>query len=258
MADSMTGARLLLSLARQTRRRLAPVRFERELRLSAAFARAATFLDVGCSTGGFLHQLSTRFPDKYRGIGVDVAGKALDYAESRGVAVKRGSLLELDFAGQRFDAITFWAVLEHLAEPVPFVSKAAALLRSGGYLFILVPNMRSLAVRVLGRRYRYILPEHLNYFTAQTLTRLTTAQKELEVVALQSMHFNPVVLWQDFWRDTSEMPDLQRAQLLRRTTAWKQKRAFWPIRQLYSGIERTLGACLLADNLALVLRKPQP
>src|SRR2546426_9301552 len=67
-----------------------PVRFGRELRLFRRHCRTGTVLDVGCSTGGFLHQLALRFPGQYRVAGMDVAGPALDYAESRGVPVVRG------------------------------------------------------------------------------------------------------------------------------------------------------------------------
>src|SRR5260370_26587915 len=45
--------------------------------------------------------------------------------------------------------------------------------------FILVPNMASLAVRLLGTKYRYIFAEHLNYFTPRTLGQF--AGRELKV-----------------------------------------------------------------------------
>jgi 2-polyprenyl-3-methyl-5-hydroxy-6-metoxy-1,4-benzoquinol methylase len=233
----------------------APVRFERELSLFRSFCPKGHVLDVGCSTGGFLYQLSTQFPREYQVVGVDVAAKALDYAESRGVPVRRGAFPELEFGEQRFDAITFWAVLEHLVNPGAFVAKAATLLKPGGHLFILVPNMESLAVRVLGCRYRYIVPEHVNYFTARPLRRLAETSPALKVLALRSTHFNPIVLWQDFWRGATEVPDVQRAKLLRRTIAWKQKPALLLVRKLYFAVERMLGACQLADNLMLVARR---
>ena len=98
----------------------APVRFVRELRLFRQFCKSGSVLDVGCSTGAFLHHLAQRFPGDYRTLGTDVTGPALDHAESRGVPVLRTPFWEHDFGGQRFDAVTFWAVLEHLAEPGRF------------------------------------------------------------------------------------------------------------------------------------------
>jgi len=233
----------------------APVRFARELGLFQNYCPRGDVLDVGCSTGGFLHQLMTQAPGRYRVAGTDVAGPVLDYAASRGVPVRRGPFLEQDFAGQRFDAVTFWAVLEHLAEPAAFLAKAAALLKPGGHLFILVPNMNSLAVRMLGARYRYLAPEHLNYFTPATLARLAAVESSVEFVTSRSTHFNPVVLWQDWWRRTGDVADVERAGLLRRTTRWKQCSLLWPVRKLYTGAEWFLGKWKLADNLVLVLRK---
>ncbi|HKS38130.1 MAG TPA: methyltransferase domain-containing protein, partial [Verrucomicrobiae bacterium] len=132
----------------------APVRFERELRLFRRYCQAGAVLDVGCSTGAFLFQLKSRWPGSYLVTGADVTGAALDHAESRGIEVIRQSVLEHDFADRRFDAVTFWAVIEHLVEPGKFLRLTAAILRPGGHCFVLVPNLKSLAVRFLGGKYR--------------------------------------------------------------------------------------------------------
>ena len=234
----------------------APVRFRRELRLFRRYCRSGDVLDVGCSTGAFLHQLTQRFDGAYRVLGVDVAGAALDHAEGRRIPVLRGSFLELDFGARRFDAITFWAVLEHVPEPRMFLARAAALLKPGGYCFVLVPNMESLAVRWLGRRYRYIMPEHLNYFRRDTFRRLFDREPALEVQTLRSMHFNPAVIWQDRRRRSREfVPPAERARLLQRTTAWKQSALLLPLCAAYALTERFLATLSLADNLVVVARR---
>ena len=160
----------------------ADVRFERELRLFRKHCTGGAVLDVGCSSGAFLHQLSKRWPGAYSLMGTDASGPALDYAESRGVRVVRGDFLQHDFGGQRFDAVTLWAVLEHLLEPGAFLEKAWSLLQPGGRCFVLVPNGQSLAARVLGTRYRYIYPQHLNYFTRATLKRLVERRHAAVIV----------------------------------------------------------------------------
>ncbi len=233
----------------------APVRFERELRWFRRFCPAGKVLDVGCSTGAFLHQLNSRFPGQYRVTGTDVSGPALEHAASRGIEVVRDNFLEHDFGERRFDAITFWAVLEHLAEPKQFLSHAAQLLRPGGHLFALVPNLDSLAIKLLGARYRYVMPDHVNYFDAASLRRLIEHESSLKILALGSTHFNPVIIAQDFRRRDDRVPDAERAQLLKRTTAWKQSPALRPVRWLYRGMESCLGALRLADNLIIVAQK---
>ena len=191
----------------------------------------------------------------FRVVGLDVAGPALDYAVSRGIEVIREPFLEHDFGGRQFDAITLWAVLEHLVQPREFLAKAAGLLRAGGFCFVLVPNLNSLAIRLLGRKYRYVMPDHVNYFTAATLRELGGSISPLAVVQISSMHFNPLVIWQD-WRGSGELvPEEERARLLQQTTALKQSPRWKPARWLYDGVEKMLGALLLADNLVMVLKK---
>jgi 2-polyprenyl-3-methyl-5-hydroxy-6-metoxy-1,4-benzoquinol methylase len=231
----------------------APVRFARELALFHRHCPGGRVLDVGCSTGAFLHQLQQRFPGAYHVVGTDVSGPPLDYAESRGVPVIRGDFLTHDFGGDRFHAITFWAVLEHLARPDQFLERAASLLDAGGRCFVLVPNFRSAAVRLLGRKYRYIYPQHLNYFTSATLGRLV--QQQFTILETRTMHFNPVVIWQDWRRGGREVPNPERAALLQRTTRLKQHPLLAPLRWAYLAVEKALGSAGLADNLAMVLKR---
>jgi 2-polyprenyl-3-methyl-5-hydroxy-6-metoxy-1,4-benzoquinol methylase len=228
----------------------AEVRFRRELQYFRRFCKAGRVLDVGCSTGAFLHQLKARWPG-YDVYGTDVSGPGLEHARSVGIKVLQGDFLSHQPADP-YDAITFWATLEHVAQPKLLVEKAAGLLRPGGYCFILVPNIHSLATRLLGSKYRYILSQHINYFTHRTLKRL--AGRSLTEVFYTSTHFNPVVIIQDF-RKKQPPSDAERADLLQRTNAMKTNPWLAPMRLVYGLAERMLQAFDLADNCLLVLRK---
>lgn len=232
-----------------------PVRFARELKLFRRFCASGPVLDVGCSTGAFLFQLQTRFGSDYTVAGVDVAGPALDYAEKKGVRVLRESFLNLDPGRHRFNAVTFWAVIEHLDRPQDFLAKAAALLEPGGTCFILVPNFRSLAVRLLGVKYRYIFPQHLNYFTIASLHHVAACAPQLRPIYTCTSHFNPLVIWQD-WKGAGQfVPDEARARLLQRTTAYKNNPLLQPVKLALAALETVLNRLHLADNIVLVLRK---
>jgi 2-polyprenyl-3-methyl-5-hydroxy-6-metoxy-1,4-benzoquinol methylase len=233
----------------------APVRFQRELRIFRRFCSSGAVLDVGCSTGAFLHQLQVRFPGAYDVVGTDVSGPAVDYAEQRGVRVLRESFLTDRPNLPKYAAITFWAVLEHLGEPRRFLARAAEQLLPGGHCFLLVPNFSSLAVRLLGAKYRYIFPQHLNYFTAATLRTLAASQPSLRVVHETTTHFNPLVIAQDWRRDGQFVPDEDRARLLKRTTGFKTNPLLQPARWLLAAVEAGLGSVQLADNCVLVLQK---
>jgi 2-polyprenyl-3-methyl-5-hydroxy-6-metoxy-1,4-benzoquinol methylase len=231
------------------------VRFERELKLFRKFCPRGSVLDVGCSTGAFLYQLEHRFANDYQTLGLDVSGPALDHAQQQGVPVLKEPYLTADFGNRRFSAVTFWAVIEHLANPRDFIAKTASVLEPGGLCFILVPNFRSLAIRILGSKYRYIFPQHVNYFTLQTLERLIAARKDFIVIHKASMHFNPLVIYRDWKTPRDFVPDEERAKLLKRTTGYKQNPLMKPIKLFLKISEEILGKLNLADNIAVVLKK---
>jgi SAM-dependent methyltransferase len=178
--------------------------------------------------GAFLQQLRVAFPGDYTVLGLDVSGPALKHAESLGLPVQAAPFDVLELGGPPFDAITFWAVLEHVDQPRAFLRKSAEMLVPGGCAFVLVPNARSLAVHLLGARYRYIMPEHINYFSAATLKALAQEVPQFEIVALRSTHFNPVVLWQDALHPRDDVPTEERARLMTRTNAWKSAPKTFP------------------------------
>lgn len=231
-----------------------PVRYTREIKLFRAFCPRGSVLDVGCSTGGFLYSLREKFPGEYQVAGSDVAAGALIVAEAKGVPVLRENFFDLQPPVGGYDAITFWAVLEHVAAPKQFLGKALDLLAPGGFCFVLVPNIKSLASRILGAKYRYILPQHLNYFCRSSLQKTMETAGFVPVLST-STHFNPVVLAQDFCSRGQLVPDEQRARLLLRTNALKRNLFLLPVRWSYRAIERALGALGLADNIAVVAKK---
>jgi 2-polyprenyl-3-methyl-5-hydroxy-6-metoxy-1,4-benzoquinol methylase len=233
-----------------------PVRFSRELALTRRFAPKGALLDVGCGTGGFLFQLQTRHENDYAVTGLEVSAPAAEHARAQGLHVIQAPLTEHRFGDARFDSVTFWAVLEHLPDPLAQTRRASELLRPGGVLLALVPNRRSLAMRLLGPWYRYVLPEHVNYFSTQTLAELVT-RAGLNVVATGGAHFNPIVIWQDWRRGAlATVPESQRAALLRRTTRMKQSPLLAPARLAIAAIEKALATAGLADNIWIAARKP--
>ena len=69
------------------------------------------------------------------------------------------------------------------------------------------------------------------------------------------MHFNPLVIWQDWRSHGEEVSNRARAQLLQRTTKYKRNPALKPAKLVYRLVEAGLGTLSLADNLVAVLRK---
>ena len=94
----------------------------------------------------------------------------------------------------------------------------------------------------------------MKYFSVSTLGRLGE-RAGFEVVATRYTHFNPVVIWQDWRGEGREVSNAERGELLKQTTALKQKPWMKPVKLLYGLTEKVLSILGLADNVVVVLRK---
>jgi SAM-dependent methyltransferase len=131
-------------------------------------------LDVGCGSGAFLLAMREAGWDPY---GVEISPRAVAAAHEAGLdQVIVGDLLECPLPEERFDAIRFWHVLEHVADPKAQLLKARALLQRGGTLMIGVPNYASLLSRVSRNGWFYLdVPRHLWHFDRHSLRELVTS-----------------------------------------------------------------------------------
>ena len=63
------------------------------------------------------------------------------------------------------------------------------------------------------------------------------------------------MIWQDWRGRGRDVSNAERGELLKQTTALKQKPWLKPVKLLYGLTEKTFGAMGLADNVVVVLRK---
>lgn len=123
---------------------------------------APKLLDIGCANGAF--------PRVARGLGWDVEGvEVAASADAIGdFSVYRVPFPEIPVTGPRYDALTAWAVLEHVHDPMAYFRKAAEVLKPGGVFIFLVHNFESISSRYL---FREDVPRHLYFFSVPTVTR---------------------------------------------------------------------------------------
>ncbi len=133
-------------------------------------ARGA-LLDVGAGSGGFLAQM--------RGLGWDVHGvepdrSAVEVARGQlGLDVTCATLEEARFPEHSFDVVTMGHVVEHLPDPIGTLRECRRVLKSGGRLVVVTPNVESLGHYLSRSRWRGLeVPRHLQLFSASTLRRL--------------------------------------------------------------------------------------
>lgn len=184
-------------------------------------------LDIGCANGDFPRFMHRR---GWRVEGLEVSPNANSIED---FPVYRFSLPELVFDAPRYDAITAWAVLEHVHDPRAYFTKAAALLKPGGQFAFLVTNFESLSSRAL---FNEDIPRHLYFFTEKSLRGyLSDAGLDIEKILYDDAIFEmtPVNILYYCW-----------ARLCRRTLRWQDTPES---RHLYSqrkGLKRGTGATL--------------
>jgi 2-polyprenyl-3-methyl-5-hydroxy-6-metoxy-1,4-benzoquinol methylase len=102
-----------------------------------------TIIDIGCFSGAFVCEASTRFPGKTV-IGVDYSEDNVRIARllypDLGERFRRMSAYGLDMPGGSADCITLQEVLEHLEGAALAVKEANRVLKPGGALIVSVPN----------------------------------------------------------------------------------------------------------------------
>ena len=140
-------------------------------------------LDIGCGTGRFL---DVAIEAGWRAEGVEIETRCVEDARARGLTIYDRLFKASDFDTTKVNVISCWDVLEHVANPRGLVREMTAALNPGGVLLISVPNVDSLAVRVLHQAStQFCGYSHINYFGVATLRRLLQ-DAGLRIVHLES------------------------------------------------------------------------
>lgn len=129
---------------------------------------AKTILDLGSGGGEFV-KLCVRAG--FEAWGVDLRS-SLDTGVSQGDRAKifHGDFQQCDLPINYFDIITMYHSLEHFHRPLDVLKKINKLLKSGGLLLVLVPNIDSLQFRLFrGRWFAIEAPRHRVHFSPVTL-----------------------------------------------------------------------------------------
>jgi SAM-dependent methyltransferase len=131
------------------------------------YGRKGRLLDVGCALGDFLMEAKDAGWDVE---GVEISHFAAQRARERGLRVSAGRLENLDLPPASFDVITLYDAIEHMTDPVTTLAAVRRLLKPGGLLHLVTPNVGGLQARMLGRHWYHYKPgEHLFYFAPRTL-----------------------------------------------------------------------------------------
>jgi predicted TPR repeat methyltransferase len=160
-------------VAEREGRELTFTRHLRALEKVVGPAAGHRLLDVGAYIGVFVEVALAAGWDAR---GVEPSHWAVAVARQRGLPVVQGTQQALQVAGERFDLITMWDVIEHVADPAAELACAYELLRPGGYIAVHTMDVESLAARLLGPRWPWLMDMHIHYFSRRTLTQMLQKQ----------------------------------------------------------------------------------
>lgn len=137
------------------------VRFAKD---ELALESSGRLLDVGCGNGALLRSFGAEFP------GWELVG--VDRSESGAAAVRAMPGVEQFVTGGpadapgRYDLITLVHVLEHVPDPIAFLSEVAAKLTPQGAVLIDAPSFS-------GNPFDLAVVDHVTHFSLATLRELT-------------------------------------------------------------------------------------
>ena len=131
-------------------------------------SRRGRVLDVGCGRGDLVEKLHNLGWDAQ---GIDFDPEAIKAGQSVGRDVQLGNVGRLGEIAGPFDAVTLFHVIEHVFEPVTLLQNIHNVLRPGGLLVVVTPNLDSLNSRLFGQYWRGLEPpRHLQVFNANSLS----------------------------------------------------------------------------------------
>lgn len=134
------------------------------LRGKLALTTGTRILDYGCAKSATMRTLAGQIPELEVHL-FDVSDRYRPFWD-KFITWERGATFELpaDWKGS-FDIVTSFFSLEHMAQPQEALRKIAALLKTGGTFYGIVPN-------VLSNTADLIVVDHVNHFTPPSLAWL--------------------------------------------------------------------------------------
>lgn len=145
-------------------------------------------MDIGCGAGVLLKMADRNGWETCVGIDVNERYGNI-YHEAKGIQFINASFESLDphKLGSGYDCISMWSVLEHLYDLHAILEVIKKLLKPKALLFILVPNVESLATRLMREMSPTFAWKHLSHFSPKSLKFLMTRH------GLECVHFETVI-----------------------------------------------------------------
>ena len=139
--------------------------------LAKAGCGPCRIIDIGCGRGEFLAPLREKGFEVH---GLEPGEEAARRGRTEyGIDIMHGTLGSAKLPDSYYDAATLWHVLEHLPDPMGALRDIKGSMKSGGRLFIAVPDFGGWQARVFKENWFGVdAPRHLTHFTRRSLTAM--------------------------------------------------------------------------------------
>jgi len=134
-----------------------------------ADVKPGKLLEIGCGSGKFLRRMQG-FGWSVEGIDFDA--KAVEQARLEcNFTVHVGTLESIKYQANNFDVVAMNHVIEHVPDPVSLLQECHRILRPGGRLVVITPNIDSWGHQEFKQNWRGLEPpRHLYLFSQNTLS----------------------------------------------------------------------------------------
>jgi 2-polyprenyl-3-methyl-5-hydroxy-6-metoxy-1,4-benzoquinol methylase len=139
-------------------------------RLESLVPGKGPIFDVGAATGILLDLARSRGwqPD-----GIEPSAWGVGVAAAKyGLSLRQGPFESASLPGDFYAAVTMVDIIEHTPIPFEAAKKANRILRPGGVLALVTPDIHSGSARIAGRRWWHLRPAHLAFFSRASLAAL--------------------------------------------------------------------------------------
>lgn len=146
--------------------------------LSRSLPLGRRVVEIGCGDGQFLQKLRDF---GYEVVGVEPSRPFREAAQARGLTVHGNYVTSKEpIPGAPHEAFVTRQVVEHVWDFMDFLKAVRAAMEPGAYGFVEVPNLHS---SLENARFFDFFPDHVNYFTKQTLgLAVTLAGFEVDAI----------------------------------------------------------------------------
>jgi SAM-dependent methyltransferase len=160
---------------------------KRKYRLVSKYCKSGSILDIGSATGEFLNYFKQ---NNWEVCGIEPDSDAREYAvKNYQINVFEEAEL-LNFESNKFDVISMWHVLEHVAPLQNRIEQIKRVLKENGVLIVAVPNSDSLDAKIYKNFWAaWDVPRHLYHFTQGSIRQLFE-KNSFKLIETKAMKFD--------------------------------------------------------------------